>query len=112
MATRPFIDTLRDIECGSFLEELATVQKEMVEAVMETNKAGKLTIILDYKPEGAGQVTIAADHKSKKPQFPRGKTLFFATPESNLTRQDPRQQELEGLRTVKETTETRTVSNG
>lgn len=113
MATRPFVDTLRDIEFGTLLEQLAEEQKDVVDAVMETGKKGEITVKLTYTPEGQGQITIAADLKAKKPQLPRGKSLFFVTPERNLSRQDPRQQELEGLRSVKEdTTETRTVTHG
>lgn len=100
MATRPFVDTLREIEFGTLLDELAVVQKEVVDAVMETNKGGEITIKLTYKPEGQGQITIGADIKQKAPKLARGKSLFFVTPERNLSRQNPRQQELEGLRSV------------
>ena len=100
MATRPFVDTLRDIEFGTLLEELAVVQKDVIDAVMEPNKGGEITIKLAYKPEGQGQLTIAADIKHKAPKLPRGKSLFFVTPERNLSRQNPRQQELDGLRQV------------
>lgn len=113
MGTRPFVDTLRDVEFGCLLEELADVQKEVVDAVMETNKAGEITIKLSYKPEGQGQLTDAADIKHKAPKLPRGKSLFFVTPERNLTRQDPRQIEIGGLREVKEAEKPlREVTNG
>jgi len=113
MGIRPFIDTLRDIEYGHLLEELADVQQEVVDAVMETGKKGQITITLNYNPEGQGQVTIATDLKKKIPALPRGKSLFFVTPDRNLSRQDPRQMEISGLRKVEDTTtETRTVSNG
>lgn len=111
MAIRPFVDTLRDVEFGTLLEELAEVQNQVVDAVMETNKAGEITIKLSYKPEGAGQLTIAADIKHKTPKLPRGKSLFFVTPDRNLTRQDPRQAELEGLRTVTDNSQTREVKH-
>jgi hypothetical protein len=114
MATRPFVDTLREIEFGTLLDELADVQKEVIAAVMETNKSGEIVIKLSYKPEGQGQLTIAADIKQKAPKLPRGKSLFFVTPERNLSRQNPRQQELEGLRTVSNDNEKplREVNNG
>lgn len=113
MSTRPFIDTLREIEYGHLLEELAASQKEVIDAVMLTGKKGAITITLSYTPEGDGQITAVADLKAKVPQLPRGKTLFFVTPERNLSRQDPRQRELEGLRNVSDTTDTtREIKHG
>ncbi|MEC6379724.1 hypothetical protein [Pseudomonas aeruginosa] len=44
-------------------------------------------------------MTIKADVKTKEPVLARGTSLFFLTPEGNLSRRDPRQQEL-SLRTV------------
>ena len=113
MGTRPFVDTLREIEFGHLLDELADAQQQVVDAVMETGKKGQITITLNYNPEGQGQITIASDLKKKVPQLPRGKSLFFVTPERNLTRQDPRQIEITGLRKVEDTnTEARSVNNG
>lgn len=99
MSTRPFIDVFRQIESGILLDELADRQKEILEAVRHTHKKGTLTITLSYTPEGNGQVSIEADIKAKAPKMPRGRTLFFITPEANLERNDPRQTEME-LRTV------------
>lgn len=113
MGIRPFVDTLREIEYGALLDELAEAQQQVVDAVMETGKKGQITIVLNYNPEGQGQITIATDLKSKIPALPRGKSLFFVTPERNLSRQDPRQMEIDGLRKVADnSTETRKVNNG
>lgn len=98
---RPFIDTLRDIEAGHLLDELTDAQHSLVDAIRLTGKQGELTIKLVYKPDGAGQMTIKADIKSKEPALSRGTSLFFLTPEGNLTRKDPRQQEMP-LRSVAE----------
>jgi hypothetical protein len=99
MSIRPFADTLRDIETGVLLDELSEHQNKLIEAIRRTGKAGSLTIVLNYKPEGEGQMTIKAEVKSKAPLLARGATLFFMTPELNLTREDPRQKSLE-LRSV------------
>lgn len=114
MGTRPFIDTLREVEYGHLLDQLSAEQKKLIDAVMETGKKGKLTITLSYIPEGDGQVTIAADEpKLSIPQMPRGKTLFFVTPERNLTQSHPRQIEMEGLRQVKDDDQpTREINHG
>lgn len=101
MSKRPFIDTFREIEAGGLLDELTDVQHELIDAIRLTGKGGELTIKLAYKPDGQGQMTIKADVKSKEPALSRGTSLFFLTPEGNLTRRDPRQQEME-LRGVTE----------
>ncbi|MFI8372657.1 hypothetical protein ACIGCH_00935 [Pseudomonas helleri] len=97
--SRPFIDTLRDIEAGGLLDELSETQHSLIDAIRLTGKGGVLTIKLAYKPDGNGQMTIKADVKAKEPALSRGTSLFFLTPEGNLTRRDPRQQDLP-LRTV------------
>ena len=97
---RPFMDTLREVERGVLLDELTDIQHQIVEAVQMTNKQGELTIKLKFKPEGAGQVSIETDYKPKIPQLPRGRSIFFVTPEGNLQRDDPRQKDLE-LKTAK-----------
>ncbi|MNY71316.1 hypothetical protein D3C86_2096310 [compost metagenome] len=40
-------------------------------------------------------MNIKADVKVKEPVLSRGTSLFFLTPEGNLTRRDPRQQDLQ-----------------
>ena len=97
--SRPFIDTLRDIEAGGLLDELSETQHSLIDAIRLTGKGGELTIKLAYKPDGNGQMTIKADVKAKEPALSRGTSVFFLTPEGNLTRRDPRQQDLP-LRTV------------
>lgn len=92
---RPFIDTLRDLEGGYLLDELSGHQHGLVDQVRLTNKPGSLTIVLNYKPDGAGQLSIKADVKVKEPKLARGNSLFFLTPEGNLTRNDPRQQSMD-----------------
>ncbi|MFD1699903.1 hypothetical protein ACFSB1_11245 [Halopseudomonas phragmitis] len=87
---RPFIDTLRDLEGGHLLDELTGVQHGLVDSIRHTNKPGELTIKLTYKPDGSGQMTVKADVKCKEPTLQRGTSLFFMTPEGNLTRKDPR----------------------
>lgn len=98
---RPFIDTLRDIEAGGLLDELTETQHSLIDAIRLTGKGGELTIKLTYKPDGGGQMTVKADVKSKEPVLSRGTSLFFLTPEGNITRRDPRQQEIP-LRSVGE----------
>lgn len=111
---RPFMDTLREAEYGHLLSDLGELQREILHAVSETQKKGSLTITLNYIPEGHGQVSVAAtEPKAVIPKTPRGKTLFFLTPETNLSRQDPKQMEIQGLRKVSDDNQpAKVISNG
>lgn len=111
--SRPIVDTLRDIDYGSLLDELAEQQQAIVAACCATNKVGELTIKLKYRPETGGQIHIEHEVKAKAPEAKRAKTIFFATPDHNLTRTDPRQGELSGLRTVgQDSAPARAVAHG
>ena len=85
---------LRDIEAGGLLDELSEAQFGLIDAIRLSGKGGKLVIELTYKPDGRGQMNIKADVKVKEPTLSRGTSLFFLTPEGNLTRRNPRQQDL------------------
>lgn len=89
-------------------EELADALNDMVHASTETGKASELTLKIKLKPIGgtSGQVELDTDVKAKLPQPTRGKTLMFATPANNLQRENPKQQTLDGVRTVVEESET------
>lgn len=98
---RPFLDTLRDIEAGGLLDELTEAQHKLIDAIRLAGKGGELVIKLGYKPDGRGQMTIKSEIKVNEPRMSRGTSLFFLTPEGNLSRRDPRQQDLQ-LRPVEE----------
>lgn len=87
-----------------FEEEATDALNDLVHATTETGKAGELVLKIKMKPIGgkAGQMEVDVDVKAKLPEPTRGKTLLFATPDNNLQRTDPRQQSLEGVRTVVE----------
>lgn len=87
MAIRPFIDTLREFEVGTLLEDLSVLQNQMVAAVLETHLGGEITIKLKYVLDGH-MVRVRAHVGKKFPELPRGATLFFPTPENNLERND------------------------
>ena len=112
MAKRPFIDTFRELEYGHLLDELTDAQNELIQAVQHTNKPGKITIELEYKPEGEGQLVIKSKMNKKLPQLPRGSSIFFVTPERNLTRLDPRQQQLELKQVGSDKPDLKEISNG
>jgi hypothetical protein len=97
---KPFIDTLNAIRYGNLHEELTDKLSELTKACSETGKVGELTLKIKLKPGKAGQMEILDEIKAKIPEFERGSTILFTTPEGNLQREDPRQMKLEGLRVV------------
>lgn len=96
MSARPFYDFLREHRNGITHDELADALNELVTAVTEENKAGTLTFTVSIKPMGKSDgLEVSADIKIKPPKKTAGVSIFFATPENNLQRQDPRQQSME-----------------
>lgn len=94
--SRPFYDFLREHRNGVTHDELADALNELVAAVTEENKAGKLTFTVSIKPMGKSDgLEVSAEIVSKPPKKTPGVSIFFATPENNLVRQDPRQQSME-----------------
>lgn len=96
MATRPIVDTLRDLRQGAVLDEASEELHRIVQAVRDTGKAGKLTITLTVKPfdKNADILNIEDKVVAVVPAPVKGGTVMFATAEGNLSRRDPRQGEL------------------
>lgn len=88
---RPLTDVIGDLEGGSFLREVTSEMYEVMRAVRETRKPGKITIVLDVKPTGRGSVEVAATHTEKVPEHDRPSTTFFLTPDGTPVRNDPDQ---------------------
>lgn len=72
---------------------------ELIKAVTDHNKAGKLTLKIDVKPSTAGTLAVKADVAITKPKGLPPESLLWPTPDGNLMAEDPRQAKLE-LKTV------------
>lgn len=99
MTVRPFSDTLRDLRYGETLDELSEALNALVAQCMASGKPGELRLTLKLKPSTSGAMEITDVVTLTPPKPTRGSSLFFATPENNLTRNNPRQTDLD-LRTV------------
>lgn len=96
MSARPFMDFLRDHRNGLTHDQLSDHLQALVAAVTAEGKKGELVIKIAVKPMGKGDgLEVTADIVAKPPKETPGSAIFFATPENNLVRQDPRQQTME-----------------
>lgn len=93
---RPITDVLRDIRKGRVVDDATHKLARVVESVMETKKAGTLTIELTVKPQKNDdeQVVIVSKVKAKTPEMDLPDAIFFVDDEFDLVRDDPKQREL------------------
>lgn len=91
-----FIKFLQEHRGGATHDEISEELRDLVAAVSDEGKGGKLTITISMKPMGKGDgLEIGVDVKSAPPKQKPGVSIFFATPGNDLQRQDPRQQSME-----------------
>lgn len=109
---RPFFDVAREIRRGQFIDECADELQNLIAAVEETGKAGKLVIEIAVAPasRGQGAVKVADKITAKLPSLPAGETIMFVTPENNLVANDPRQTKLDLKQVGAESTAIKTVN--
>lgn len=90
---RPITDVLRDIRKGRVVEAASEALAEVVRGVLDTNKAGEVTIKLAVKPQGKGDnaVVMSVKLSHKVPQADLPDALFFADLDGDLLRDDPTQ---------------------
>jgi hypothetical protein len=99
---RPFGDFLNEHRHGALHAEVSDALNELVQAVVGIGRAGSLTVTINIKPAGSTheQVFVGDDVKLKLPSPDREEAICFVDADANLTRRDPRQPELPGLRSV------------
>lgn len=97
---KPFTSTLAALKYGHLNDELAAEFQMLVKQCGDTNKTGKLTLTITLKPGKGGQMEVFDEIVVKAPKQERSSTLMFASVDHNLTRNDPRQLDIDGLRSV------------
>lgn len=90
---RDFAAFLMEHRRGKTHTELSEALRDLVVAVEDTRKAGKLTYTLTIKPQERtpGAVMVADQIKCTLPEHERSESIFFATESGELIRNDPRQ---------------------
>lgn len=99
MSARPLHHALRQLDGGAFLDVAGEKLAQLVKAIEDTGKNGKLTLTLELKRVGGGAIQITPSVKTSTPEAKPETTLLWATVEGNLTADNPNQQKLD-LRSV------------
>ena len=92
-----FQETILQMNNGATLGELSEALNKVVANVRATGKAGSITLTLKVAPASKGStdvLVVESQVKTKLPEPDRGVTIFFATADNTLVRNDPRQQQL------------------
>ena len=97
-----FVGFLTELENGHFLRRLNDALPEVVSALHDyTGKktpTGSITIKINLAKDD-DVIEVTPEITLKVPKTPVNRTIFWSTPQNNLTRIDPRQSELP-LKTV------------
>jgi hypothetical protein len=97
--TRTFAQFLAQVEDGRLHGDLSDGIRELIEKLHDAAvnaggiARGKLSVSFDFLIKG-GVVEVTADYAVKAPKLARGRSIFWATPENNLTRRNPAQPDL------------------
>jgi hypothetical protein len=100
--TRPFADWIREQRKGDTHEELSAALNDLVSAVTAHNKPGSLTVTFKVEPhKDLADVLVVKDEiKVKAPQAKRTASIFYATRDGNLQRDDPNQMPFDGMTVI------------
>lgn len=82
---RGVVDVIQSLEAGGFLGKLDEALADLIVAVRQTRKKGKLVITIEAEPFEVVQVFVAADFSVKKPRPPKPRRLFFVDQNGALT---------------------------
>lgn len=91
-----FAAMLLNLAKGKTHADLSAKLAELVTAVTTTLKPGKLQLTLEVKPQKGvhGAVLVTANVTARKPAFEQAASIFYATDEGALVRNDPHQESL------------------
>lgn len=98
---------LQDLNDGQTLAGLTGDLSELLQAVQATGRTGSMTLKIKVASASKGsgdvdKITIMADRKLELPKPEQPQDFFWLTDEAEMTRQHPRQHELD-LRDVQDT---------
>lgn len=96
---RPFALTLQEIGAGRLAARVSEQLADLTSAVVATGKKGKITLTIEVAPvKKANANTLMVSGSSKaaipEPEDASPTSVFFATDDGTLSRDDPRQPQL------------------
>lgn len=98
-STKPFGTFLQEHRKQGLHNEASEGLQELVSAVGEHKKQGTLTLTVTVKPgEVDGTFVITDKVAVKAPEAERPASIFYSDDRGNLSRRDPRQAEIPGVR--------------
>lgn len=102
-SVRPFLAFLQEHRSGELHDELSERLNELTRAVQGVGKKGTLTLVIEVRPAGRShdQVFVVDDVKAKLPEPDRAESIMYVDGAGNLSRSNPLQAELPGLREVR-----------
>ena len=92
-----FPETILQMNNGATVMELSNALERVVAAVRAAGKSGSITLTVKVAPASKGTtdvLMVESQVKTKLPEPDRGTTIFFATEDNRLVRNDPKQQML------------------
>lgn len=93
--TQGFTPLLESANYGQLKERVDKKLRELIEAIEQTGKGGEITLKVAIKPQrSTGAVEVTGDVTIKKPEPPQRASLYFITPEYNLSRHDQQQRDM------------------
>jgi hypothetical protein len=101
---KTFIDTFIEHRNGGAAIDMQKRLEEVIKGVCETGLAGKLTLTLTVKPASKSRggdvdaVTFADTIKAAVPSLASKESVFFVSPDMNLTRENPMQMNIGDLK--------------
>jgi hypothetical protein len=99
---RPFAEMLTLLDRGTAHAEASRGLHTLIAAVQTVGRKGGITITIEVSPlKGSDeQVVVSAQVAVKLPKQDATAAMFFVDKSGNLSRQDPNQLEIDGLRVV------------
>jgi hypothetical protein len=92
---KPFAMFIQDQRAGALHNELSDELANVVQRVIDLNKAGSLELKLKIVPAGKGQAAVfITDEVKSKPPEDRQAFMYFTDGRGNISRSNPNQPEL------------------
>jgi len=99
---RNFNEIIAEVDHGNLHHLLSEALEQVSAGVLETNKAGSLTLTLKLKVNKDNQIFMDSEVKKKVPEQGVATSLFFADENGSLSRRDPKQGDMfQGVQAVK-----------